>query len=365
MRRRIAIIVILCFLFPVLPPISAQASGSLNPTGAMTRARACHTATLLQDGTVLVAGGIPGDGRINSDADIYNPTTGAFTPVGELNRPRACHGAALLRNGLVLIIGGVNRRGRMSTAEVYDPITKEFTYIGDMTTIRSGFTATVLKDGRVLITGGYGTGILQSAEIFDPATFTFTNIGMMTISRYNHTATLLQDGRVLIVGGQVRARGNNQIFATAEIYDPATNRFTVTGSMSVARQKHAAALLPDGNVLITGGADERDWNGVYASAEIYDVKTGVFIPAGSMWSTRFRNADAVVILPNGQPLISYGARNLELYNPQTGAFELLNGSFDTDRFYGTATVLGNGTVLIVGGYDYNIEATTQAWIFRP
>lgn len=365
MIYRLRLLVVMASLLAFINPAQAQASGTLAPTGTMSRARACHTATLMTDGRVLMAGGIAGDGRVNADAEIYDPATGKFIDVGDMMRPRACHGGAALPNGLVLLMGGVNRHGRISTAEIFDPTTNTFSYIGEMNSIRSGFTATTLKDGRVLITGGYGLEILSSAEIFDPATFTFTPIESMTIPRYNHTATLLNDGRVLIVGGQVRSRGRNQIFATAEIFDPITESFSSTGSMSHPRHKHAAALLPSGNVLIVGGSNEQDFNGRFATAEVYDVAKGAFFPIGNMASVRYKNAEAVVTLPNGGTLITGGTPIIEVFNAETNTFTIANQTLDTDRYYGTATLLSDGSVLIAGGYDTNIESTKQAWIYKP
>ena len=167
------------------------------------------------------------------------------------------HSATLLPNGKVLIAGGYNGN-YLASAELYDPVTRTFSPTKAMQTARSGHVAVRLPSGKVLLAGGVGVGwtFLRNAEVYDPATNTFTATGDMAAARESHTATLLENGKVLIAGGHKGRRAEMTIYSSAEIYDPATGRFNATGEMTRVRHKHGAVLLADGRVLIVGEADK-------------------------------------------------------------------------------------------------------------
>jgi N-acetylneuraminic acid mutarotase len=226
--------------------------------------RFLHSTTLLRDGRVLVAGGAMGGGlnEILATAEVYAPATNAWSSVGAMTTPRQRHTATLLGDGRVLVAGGVDSSGRaVNTAEVYEPALNAWLPVGTLATARSGHTATRLGDGSVLVTGG-GT---NTAEVFDPATNAWSSVGAMATVRISHTATLLGDGKVLVTGGYREDHGAWDLLATSELYDPATRVFSSAGAMSVDRNMHAAAALGDGKVLVVGG-----YSGFpYASAELY------------------------------------------------------------------------------------------------
>ena len=347
--------------------VLAPASG-FTPTGNMQTTREDHTATLLNDGRVLVAGGMhwawipdcpqsmPACFQLNAlaSAEIFDPAKGAFTSTGEMSVVRVFHTATLLGNGKVLVAGGDNRYGTTySTAELYDPATGVFTLIRKMmTTERSGHTATLLANGKVLLAGGAGVGgSSPTAEVFDPTTEEFTPTGSMSVGRFFFTATLLNDGRVLLAGGD---GGGN---ATAELFDPATNTFTVTGSMSVERSAHAATLLTSGEVLVTGGAT---LDGVTATAELFDPVTGTFALTRSMLSPR--ELHTATRLTDGKVLVTGGidkngtAANIhylataEMFDPANGTFTAA-GNMEIERSAHAAILLLNGEVLITGGIN--------------
>ena len=308
-------------------------SGAFASTGSMSRARGFDTATRLVDGRVLVTGGDPlawnFDGPYIDSAELYDLATGAFVPTGSMSTGRNLHTATLLLDGRVLIAGGDGRGTQsLSSAELYDPATGTFSPAGSMLGPRAFHTATRLADGRVLLTGGTsdgwaGANFLATAEIFDPTTDTFSATGPLAELRGSHTATLLEDGRVLITGG---TGDGARSLDSAEIYDPKTGRFTLTGNMAQGRTFQEATLLSDGGVLVTGG-DPAGWDyaGPFlASAEIYDPRTGTFRATGSM-TDHLTNHTATLLL-DGRVLIAGGfdgsadVTAAEIYDVTTGTF---------------------------------------------
>lgn len=182
----------------------------------------------------------------------------------------------------------------------------------------------------------------------------------MQVGRVSHTATLLNDGRVLIAGGR-----GERVNAIAEIYDPTAERFTETGSMITARYKHTAGHLPDGRVLIAGGSDERDWNGNLNSAEIFDPRTGKFIPASPLHESRFKLPEEAVRLSTGALLVAGGSKELEIFDPASGKFLVAAGQMSDSRHFTTETLLKDGSVLLAGGYPNNDQATALSWLYHP
>lgn len=360
----LALTILMACTPPVVVNPTIKYSGRLSPALKMNVPRATHTATLLADGRVLIAGGFREEGTSEipiASAEIYDPATSTFTPTGDLNEARSGATATLLPGGKVLIVGGWGPSGRTATAELYDPRTGKFDYAARMSGPRAGMTATLLRNGVVLVAGGEaGRNTPQLlAEIYDPGANTFTPSGSLNVGRSAHTATLLADGRVLLAGG---SSSNSQVLASAEVYDPSTGKFMFTGSMRAVRYKHAAALLQDGNVLLVGGSNQNDWTGKYTSAELYNPKTGVFEKVADRNSERFKLADAMVVLKNGDVLVGGGNRQLETFDAKTSRFTLSN-QLDNHYYYAVLTLLGDGRVLITGGYDPGIQPTNQAWLY--
>ncbi|HZP13219.1 MAG TPA: kelch repeat-containing protein [Nevskiaceae bacterium] len=359
------------------PTTNAWAATCGTPT-----ARVDHTVTPLAFGETLVAGGYhyvqsfyPME-PLNS-AEIYEERTGQFIPtVGSLNVPRYAHTATRLTSGKVLIVGGGDAPAfppnglpvGQTSSEIYSPVTQTFLFGPSLVTPRlAGHAATLLTDGRVLVTGGNfcplgdpkGCHVTDTAEIYDPASNRFVGTGSMTTPRQFHTATLLADGRVLIAGGS----GWSDSATTAEIFNPATGRFTAVGAtMTTARYNHAAARLASGRVILGGGN--------VSSAEVFNPATGQFTAAGSMSFTT-NERPAAALLPDGKVVFVHDF-DADVYDPAanrftTGAYAYANSaSFDFPEG-GAGALLHDGLFLWTGGLTgaYPPAASPDAYLYRP
>lgn len=335
--------------------------GSFSDTGNMLEARRDHTATLLTNGKVLIVG------WSTQQARLYNPDTGTFIDAGQtLFAHSQGSTATRLLDGRVLIVGG---NDYLTSAEIYDPTDGgSFTATGSLNEVHSYHTATLLPDGMVLIAAGQyntetGPQTHAFAELYNPETGNFTLTGSLNEHRSGHTASLLSDGKVLITGGtQTTTAGYGIALDSAELYDPATWSFSLTDSMTERRNGHTATLLSDGQVLVAGDTS-------ITSAELYDPVAESFSLTGEMIQPR--GSHTATLLPNGLVLIAGGyiasgpvtTSSAELYNPETGCF-FSTGNMSTARQQHTSTLLNNGQVLLAGGWDGTTE-TNSAELYIP
>jgi len=355
-------------------------AASFTATGHMQFARRRHTATRLANGLVLITGGANTTGTLAS-AELFNPTTHTFSRTGNMTTARAGHTATLLASGRILLTGGTNGTATLAAAELFNPASGTFTRTGTMRVARIGHTATLLANGKVLVAGGGNA----SAELFDPSTGVFTAAKNMIASRMGHTATLLKNGKVLLAGG-TDSSGN----ALGDLFDPATATFSATASGGTQANWLAAALLQDGRVFLAGGESTTLISGgttrcclfgpVSSTLGIIFVSaSNSFFAAGHMSTSRaFHTATR---LGNGQVLITGGATvhsaaqqltvitsvtpvaSAELFNPTTVTFTDAS-NMTTARSWHTATLLGDGSVLVTGGVSGGGNVLASAEIYH-
>jgi hypothetical protein len=361
----------------------AQTGATFIPTGNMMVARAGHQATLLPDGKVLITGGAD-----TNTAELFDPDTGTFTPTRKMTAPHSS--ATLLPDGRVLVAGG----DTSVSAELYDPSTGTFTPTGPMVTSSQWWnSATLLDNGKVLIAGGVVFGSAAESkdptvaccdaavnpEIYDPSTSTFspTSAYVPTGPRQNPygrgewglaavPGIALPDGRVLIAGEPV-----------AELYDPLTGLFSLTGAMTTLDCGYncrpwyiagrAGALLVDGRVLVAGG--EHEDLGWFADGELYDPRLEKFSAIGNMtfarmWHTITSLRDGTALIAGGQ--VDRRFKDVEeVFDLAAGTFTVIPG-MHTPRYMHTATLLNDGRILMTGGYDPNTSrAIATAELYTP
>jgi Kelch motif len=348
---------------------TSTTAGNFTAVGNMTTVRAEHTATLLGNGKVLIAGGVGNSFQPLASAELYDPSTGTFAPTGSMITPRYLHSATLLADGRVLIAGGtqdVNGGTSVFTVEIYDPSTGAFTATGDLTSIGGdvyaipGDVTTLLPDGRVFVAA------TNNAEIYDPHSGTFTPTGPYADPSfvYGTTVTLLTNGKVLVTG--VTGCPTSCSVGEAELFDPQSGTFGVTGPMMAKYYPdygYTATLLTDDRVLFLGSDDF----GV-ADTEVYNPTTGAFASTGSAFSQELapasRLTDGTVLIAGGQVPGGGGSAAAELYVPASGTFEIVGG-MTTGRHSHTATPLPDDTVLITGGFSGWPDPTSSAEVYKP
>lgn len=343
--------------------VLAALTGLWAPTGSMATRRDDHVAVRLADGRVLVSGG-----RFGASAELYDPATGTWSPAGRMTQYRSRFTATLLGSGTVLVAGGTDRE---PSAELYDPATATWSPTGSLLTARADHAAVLLPSGKVLVVGGElrPTQPFASAELYDPTSGTWTSAGAMSTARgLGHTATLLEDGRVLVAGGFGRQEfgGARRPLASAELYEPTTNTWSGTGSLGVARGLHAAALLPTGRVLVSGGGGS---GACFTSAELYDPAAGTWSPTGSMAEC---HSVPAAQLSDGPMLMVGGIGGTdsalsERYDPATGTWSPAGTLVQARSGGHTLTRLATGEILLTGGRNASSSffASAERYMVHP
>jgi len=345
--------------------------GAFTSNSSMNYARAVHSATLLTNGKVLVAGGSDSSNNALASAELYDPVTGTWATTGSMNHSRYNHQAFLLTNGKVLVFAGNSGAGGYATAEIYDPVAGTWSTTGSMSIDRDSEAASLLSDGRVLVAGGYSSTLIASlstAEIYDPGTGTWSTTGSLhsvrTASFGLLPAALLTNGKVIIGDGGFT-------YSTAEIYDPGSGTWS-TSNMNSYMNNNTVTRLTDGKVLFVGCQTQLSFVRT-TTEELYDPGTGT-------WSTMpdplkplpwlIREFHSATQLSNGKVLVAGGDDSMiylsttELYDPVAGTWST-TGNLSGPRMMHTATVLTNGKVLIAGGTPDNTIALSTVELYVP
>jgi hypothetical protein len=344
-------------------PAFGRAHGTFTNTGSMHTGRVYHTATLLKNGQVLVAGGLSLglEDFVLSSAELYNPSTGTWTETGSMTQPREFHTATLLANGEVLVTGGCCPS---DTAELYNPSTGQWRTTGSMTVARDMHSAVLLHDGEVLVAGGQ-TGsntdafLTNTAELYDPSADTFTATGSMNDARAAAPLTLLQNGEALIAGG---GNLNGSGPCTAELFS--NGQWSLTSDLSSCGATYdTAALLSNGDVVIDAG------NGTASQSQFYDPSTNVWQPTLGQQKV---NLGPLALLATGKVLVagcklgigSVACSSTALYDPSTNEWTP-TGRLNTVRAGHTLTRLLNGLVLATGGRHGEELSLKTAELYTP
>ena len=341
----------------ILQTVSAQIQGQWASTGSMQSARELNAQVRMSSGRVLSVGGVDNSGNVLSSSEFYSPKPGTWTLTGSIAEPRESFPAVLLTNGKVLVSGGLGTSSIvLSNAELFDPTTGAWTPAGSMSVPRYAHTATVLPSGKVLVTGGCTATACTTptavSELYDPASNTWSTTGSLNTARTYHTAVLLKTGMVLVVGG-------SGPLSSCELYNPSTGTWSYAASTSTGRYLNTITRLPDGKVLVTGGA-----NGKYpvSSAEIYDPTANTWTLKGNMTIGRY--AHSATLLPDGTVLVAGGygvsiscgkdctgyvpTNKADIFNEAAGTFAA-TANLSQPLAYFSMTLLSSGRALEAGG----------------
>jgi N-acetylneuraminic acid mutarotase len=365
-------------VFFAIQPLSAQLQGQWMATGSLQSPREANAQLRLRGGNVLSVGGVDGSGNILASAEIYGRGSAAWQSTGSLKTARELFSAVALTNGKVLVVGGVGiGAAALGTAELYDPSTGTWSSGGSLSVARFGYTATLLGNGKVLVTGGCSasacSAVTAISELYDPATNSWSTTGSLNTARTLHTAVRLKTGKVLVIDGVAGG-----VTASCEIYDPLTGTWSNAANTHAARKQHGTTMLRDGKVLVSGGVSFRF---PMNTAELYDPASDIWTPTGNMATGRYGHTST--LLPDGTVLVAGGegksiscgkdcvgfipTASAEIFNEAVGGFTSTTG-LERAVANHSANLLSSGRVLTAGGIGYSAyccQVVSDAELYTP
>jgi len=340
--------------------------------GALLTSHTFHSSTLMRDGKIFIAGDIDilNDGKVT---ETYDVAAGASLRGPDLLLARSNHVGVLLPNGQVLILAGsAGASGTTDTTEIYDPSSGTVA-AGPKLPQASAFQAIApLPDGRIIVAGGLDPlkfRTVNTVLLYDPAVNSFNSAGVLAYGAGSSSSTLLADGRVLLAGGFDPEIVKPTLIPGSQTYDPSLQQSIRSGNMSICGFGHTATLLPNGTVLVAGGAGPSppfpgcgylDTHGPSVTMEIYDPVRGTFTPTGDMTTPRVYHTATllsngkVLIVGGGSAFADVGTATAEVYDPQTGV-STPTATMSAPRVGHTATLLPDGRVVIIGGGPTTVE----------
>ncbi len=368
-------------------PLPAQAKatdfGARVPAPNLHDGHVAHTATLLADGRVLIAGGTRVDGVARASSELFDPKANRWVRAADMIHARAGHAATLLADGNVLVTGGQTGLSIfddlvLASAEIYHPTSNSWRAVAPMDAPRRMHSSIRLHDGRVLVIGGTNLAAgsplpaaqQEQAEVYDPQRDSWSPAGGGLPSLSGEAATLMPDGSVLVTGAST---GTGFATTGAELFDPGTNRWRpTTWPMATPRYGHTATLLLDGKVLLVGGytTQQQQVSGgviypvseLLTTSEMFDLRGNTGIRVGYSRIPRFEHT--ATLLRNGTVLVvgsAYASNaDSQILDPKNTE-QWASTGLAMDRYLHTATMLADGRVLIAGGYG--VGSPTTAWIF--
>ncbi len=338
-----------------------------NNKGTLITPRFWHTATLLNNGKVLVVGGESNGSRIKQ-TEIYDPVTGNWAYTAFPNDVRKDHTAHLVTvnkftgETRVLIIGGSDSNTYANTAELYNPATNTWTSTPNMNNRRIQHGSSILDDGKIFVTGGYNPTVLNATEEYDPILNVWSNRASLNTARRLHAQVTFKDtqgnNKIMVIGG-LNSNGNQ--LNSIEIYDPPTDTWTIGPDMHLTRFDFSAVVLHDGRILVVGGNTNND-----NTSEVYN-------PASNSWTmytatNAFKYGGTLALLRGGanyKALVAGGTNsaNVQLFDPEINQWSTTI-SLNSPRSRFTLTTLNDGTILAIAGLN-SLGQTNTSEVYTP
>ena len=355
--------------FGPVPTIAAAAAtpGGWAATGSLAGAKGFAPAVRLNDDTVITAGGTDG---FSFFATAQRWSGGTWAAAGSIGQPVAGQVAALLPGGKALFAGGADAMSYYMHGDVFDPVAGTWAQTPAMAHAHAYGAAASLSNGDVLVIGGYDGGdtfTTGAVDVYSAAHGTWSAGPALSGGRYAFTATTMKDGRVLVAGGDDGSLAAGSALSSVQVYTSGSG-WSAGAAMKKVRLDHAAVLLPDGRVLVAGGVDASGT--ALSTAEIYDPTSGHWTLTGTMSAARA--GFTMNVLADGRVVAvgGYAANpgqaltSADLFDPTTDGWTA-TGALTAGRRYQAAAALGDGRVVVIGGHGGASDYLASCEVYTP